>query len=120
MANKVVKLSADSKFEVLREHMNEDEFVEFSKLCSHHTTIGHVVFNEHAETIVAENVDEGYVAAFANVFDICDALTEELDQTTHAGTLFESRKMEISCRRYSNARAVILQGKGAAKAGATS
>lgn len=115
MGENVVKLGADSPFAAVQEHMSDEDFGEFTKLASHHAVIGHVVFDDRADVIASENVDEAYVAAFANAFDICDALTEEVGQKTHVGTLFESRKLEITCRRYGEMRAVILQGKGAKK-----
>lgn len=118
MAKKVVKLASDRTFDLIREHLNEDEFADFAKLCDHHSTIGHVVFTPESDVVVAENVDETDTAAFANVFDICGALTEEVGQKTHVGTSFESRKMEIICRCYSNARTVVLQSKNTVQTGA--
>jgi len=118
MANKVVKLAGNREFDLLRKHLTEEEFADFSELCNHHRTIGHLVLNDNAQILSSENVDENDCAAFENVFDICDALTEEIGQKMHVSTSFESRSMEVICRRYPLARTVVLQTKNTVQAGA--
>jgi hypothetical protein len=112
MAENVVKLGNDDPLSPARERLSDADFTDFSKLKAHPAVIGHAVFDDKADVIVAENIDEGFIATFANAFDICGELTDEVGQKAHVGTVFESRKMEITCRRYGDLRAIVVQGKG--------
>ncbi len=112
MTTNIVKLENTDASLVARNHLTETEFDFVKSECDHPATVGHILFDSEAEVLVSENIDEANVAALANVFDICSELTEELGQKTHSATVFESREMEITCRRLSATRLVVCRSKG--------
>ena len=117
MTASIVKLDGPDWTAVARQHLTDEEYKLFSEDCSHPATVGHILFNDDAQTLTSHNVDETQTAVFANVFDICSGLTEELGQKSHQSAVFESRKMEITCRRLSKTRYVLLRAKGQINAG---
>lgn len=112
MGENVVKLDRFSETSHAAGHMTDTEFVDFQKIASHPATVGYILFDPDAEVLASAHVSEANAAAFANVFDLCDRLTEGLGQKEHRSTVFEGREMEITCRRLEAARLVVLRGKG--------
>lgn len=111
MGENVVKLETVNETSTLSKHMTEAEYNDFQKLAAHPATVGYILFDPSAEIIGSQNISENNAAAFANVFDICDDLTERVGQKTHVSTVFEGREMEITCRRLDAARLVVFRGK---------
>jgi len=117
MNEKVVKLGSSADTIKGLESLTETELAEVKALHSHPSTVGYIVFDADAEVIYSENVDDMSAPVFANVFDMCEGLGESLGQTGHRSTVFESKSMEITCRRFEDVRVVVVQGKGVRKAG---
>lgn len=112
MSTNIVKLESNDSTLVARNYLTETEFEYLKEECSHPATVGHILFDADAEVLGSKNIDEANVAALANVFDICGELTDDLGQKSHNATVFESREMEITCRRLSAARLVVFRSKG--------
>jgi hypothetical protein len=112
MRENVVKLDQSDISLAVRNQLSDHEYEDLKSLCNHPKTVGHVLLDTNSEVVDCTNIDEGQIAAFANVFDICDALTGEFGQESHVSTVFESRDVEITCRRYAEVRAVVMQAKG--------
>lgn len=112
MNEKIVQLDRTETGNSIRNHLTDSEYSELKALCAHPANVGHIVFDAESEVLERDRVDDAYAATLANVFDICGALTEPFGQKEHIATTFEGRDMEITCRRISDLRLVVLRGKG--------
>lgn len=111
MGENVVKLGTFNETSEIAGHMTEAEFADFHKVAGHPATVGYILFDPDAEILACDRISETNAAAFANVFDICDSLTEQVGQREHLSTVFEGREMEITCRRLEAARLVVFRRK---------
>lgn len=112
MTEKIVQLDRSEQSSSIRNYLTVNEYSELKTLCAHPANRGHIVFDQDSAVLERNNVDDSHAAALANVFDICGALIEPFGQKKHVATTFEGRDMEITCRRFSELRLVVLRGKG--------
>ena len=115
--NKNVVHLGSQDIDPIRLPLTDAEATEMQSLIGHPSTLGHILFDEDAEILTMDAVDEMSAPVFANVFDLCETLGGELGESIHTATTFETRGMEISCLRWNVTRLVVFRSKGSKKIG---
>ncbi|MEL6520765.1 MAG: hypothetical protein AAFQ66_07360 [Pseudomonadota bacterium] len=112
MNDTVVKLGSSGEPRSYRDRLTDTEKEELEAFRSHPATSGFILFDDMADVLVAEQVDDMSAAVFANVFDICESLAEQMGQREHNSITFENRWTEIACYRWTSTRMVVFRAKG--------
>jgi len=109
MTVNVFHLDAAESVEDWSELLSEAERETLAKTKDDPTSTGYMLIDEEGDILVSHNVAEIAAPVFANVFDICEQLREELSQSEHRSVTFESRDTMITCHRFSATQLVVYR-----------